>query len=218
MTFFVNLNMKNAENMTKDKLEIIESALENYVKVRGKLPCPSSRTESFESANLGLDSDCTLLSAPAGTVDFLSADSDIRIGAIPVRELNLDKDLLFDGWRNRFTYAVAKDLAKTSESFRDFSPTGLGALTIKDKNGNTINSKNNVAYVITSHGPKGLGAFNIGGVQRTACPTPIGGENCNDDDVFIDAFLYPTHDNPNMVKWKTRNYLIKSTALIAPLS
>lgn len=207
------------EKTTFDRMDKIESALQQYLRTNGTLPCPANRTLSLNNASLGTPTDCTLPSA-TGTTDVGASSSAIRIGAIPIAVLNLDRNIIFDGWTNRFTYAVVKNLATTPTAYRTYSATGSGPFTIRDKNTNQINISTDIAYIIISHGEKGNGSYHIEGAQIKACGATLESENCNNDNIFVDAEYYSTPNSSyydDILRWKTRSRLIKTSKLAIAL-
>ncbi len=217
--YFVNMSKGDLEKETNAKIQEIEAALNKYVQTNGYLPCPASREDALTSSNLGVSTDCTLGSA-TGTTDVTNASTTIRIGAVPVATLGVDRNYIFDGWKNRFTYIVVKSLATTSSSFKSYAASGTGPIIIQDKNANQTNVSNDVSYVLISHGMKGYGAYNIDGTVIKACGAALESQNCNDDYTFVDSDYFPTENTSyfdDVLKWKTRSNLIKSSGLAIAL-
>lgn len=219
ITFFFNAVKADKENITIARLDQIEEALGNYLRKNGTLPCPARRVDSLVSSTLGVAADCSTI-VPLGILNITTPSSPIRIGAVPVRALELDNNIMFDGWNNKFTYAVIADLAVSSNAFQTFEPIGVGSFIIRDKNANQINISNDVSYVILSHGEKGIGSYNINGIQIKSCGTALESENCNDDYIFTDAKYYADANSSyydDILRWKTRSRLIKSNNLAIAL-
>jgi type II secretory pathway pseudopilin PulG len=219
LTFFFNVVKADKEKITIAKLDQIEEALGKYLRKNGTLPCPASRLDSLVSSTLGVATDCSI-TVPLGILNITTPSSPIRIGTVPVRALELDSNTIFDGWNNKFTYAVIADLAISSNSFKTFAATGVGSFIIRDKNSNQMNISNDVSYVILSHGEKGIGSYSINGIQVKACGVTLEAENCNDDYIFTDAKYYATANSSyydDILRWKTRSRLIKSNNLAIAL-
>ena len=81
-----------------ERIDLINKAVKDFYIKNGRLPCPASRTDAVNSANFGVETDCSLSSAPAGTTH--TAFANIRLGVIPVRTLNLPDTFMFDVYNN----------------------------------------------------------------------------------------------------------------------
>lgn len=177
---------------TEVRLEIIKEALEQYLSVNRRYPCvarldiepgevPAPGTENFGRE---VNPDCTA-GVIAGTQRAPSAVPTIRIGAVPVRSLNLPDDIAFDGWGRRFTYAVTEDLASVGGATGTLYTNNGGVISISDSTRSTF--VNDAHYVLVSHGRTGEGAYSYGGNEISVCPnmTTLDGENCDDDEEFM---------------------------------
>lgn len=194
---------------TNSELDKIQSALDTFVAKNGYVPCPATRTAAVASATYGVATDCTA-SAPAGTVDVGSGSAQIRIGVVPTRTLDLNDSDMLDGWNNRITYVVIKQLAQNGTNFTSYSNTTADSIIINDSNGNRINAPladdNHVVYLLISHGRSGHGAYNSNGASFIACGSFVDSENCNNNNIFIDTNYNPNtaHLFDNIIRWKSR--------------
>jgi len=113
----------------------------------------------------------------------------VRIGAVPVRTLNIPDDFSGDAWANRITYAVTESMA--TDGLYDRTQ---GAISVIDSAGNSvINPVDSAHYVLVSHGFDGAGAYVMEGVVGSACDAAtLDGENCNQDSVFRRTMLMGT--------------------------
>ena len=103
---------------------------------------------------------------------------------------------MYDGWQNRFSFAVVKELAFSASNFSDYS-TGVttGVIQILDNDGTQItdvNADTVVAYAIISHGKDKKGAVTRAGSVAVPCGTPgvdeLDADNCdNADAIFRDS-------------------------------
>jgi len=243
LTMFFEQTKNELINNTEDKIKVVEEAIHSYVALHGHLPCPANRFTALEVFDFGLETSCDTelpLDIPdvgglggligglgdilglgeitdlLGLHDIALLNTSVRIGTIPTNALGLDKSYAYDGWRNRFTYAVVKELANSSDEFRGFS-SSEPSLIIRDINGNQINQSNDTAYVILSHGQHGFGAITLSGLLPKVCAVASITENCNDDNIFLDAKFLPNDDSASYVRWATRSQLIKSTKLAISL-
>jgi len=176
---------QEAIDVTQQKLDRIEKAIIAYQNLNGHIPCPASRTEAPSSANFGTATDCSLASA-TGTDEYSTGSTAVRIGAAPTRTLGLPDDVMFDGWKNRFTFAVIKNLAQTDDLFDSYSGTNY-VISVIDSSGTEIGqpAPSQIAYVLVSHGQNGNGAYNYQGSSNFTCVASINDEeNCDSDAVF----------------------------------
>lgn len=165
-------------NTTTERLDLINAAIQQYLNVNKKLPCPAPLDAQPDTAEFGIEvnsTDCRT-AAYAGTFRAGGAGSEIRIGAIPVRSLNLPDQFVADGWKARYTYAVTEALASEG-SFRQDG----GKIAVVDSNNNTVVSPAGSAqYVIISHGENKSGAYDISGIALGGCNAGALEEiNCN---------------------------------------
>ena len=183
---------------TNDKLATVDDALQAYLKINGFYPCPAPNNAQPETANFGRSVDCSSAAVAGETEDDPSnrtvwdptsgapADTDIRIGSVPTRTLNLPDDYAFDSWGRRISYAVSETLAMAGQYNRDH-----GGVTIVDSNGFSVTTPNDGAhYVLLSHGESGMGGVpRNGGARLEDCTTTteLDSENCDDDSEFIDT-------------------------------
>ncbi len=195
-----HVDVKKIET-TREKLVVIQKALNLYATLNKALPCPASKTAAPDSANFGLASDCT--AAPVAGVTQIGTDPNyVRVGAVPVRALNLPEAMMFDSWNNRFTYAVTR--AATGAALAD------GIISVTDANNNPVTSPaSSAVYVVFSSGKDGKGTHNRNGVATSACATGAkDGENCDGDIIFRDTAI---NDGDNaslyfddLVLWRTK--------------
>ncbi len=206
---------------TAEKLRVIEDALERYVMVAGNLPCPAERDPLPNTGTFGTATDCSA-AAPAGVTDVstdgaITAD-DIRIGVLPVRELNLPDFYMYDAWNSRFTYVVVKDLAIDQATFDAYSKPATNGIEIRDSAAGTIiigasTGNQLAAYLIVSHGDDKKGATPKSGGTASTCTAGHGDEeNCNNDNIFVDKSVALSASTDaaffdDLVLWKAK-YLI----------
>ena len=184
---------------TQNKIATITNALNIYYAQNKRLPCPATgsvtnATTAFSAGQNGFAleiyagfCDATVTpansAAPTGTKRYLGSDGNanhnIRQGTLPTRVLGLPDDMMYDGYGNKFTYAVTEQFTTSAVA---------GQITINDGN-TTTNPPNPIvglyaasagaAFVIVSHGNDGAGAYTQGGTQ-IACNAnkTADAENC----------------------------------------
>ncbi|TAE81908.1 MAG: type II secretion system protein [Alphaproteobacteria bacterium] len=184
------------------KLMAIDAALRRYVVSAGELPCPAARTLTVNDANFGRESDqdCASATAPLGTVDV--GNSTIRIGSVPVRELNLPDGMMFDAWDRQITFMMVKSLAM-NDALRTASAvtapiahtgSGWGGIRVVNALGHDVFDRRDpaiaprhfIAYALISHGENRGGARTKQGTPHIGCPTiSRDAMNCDDSDHMI---------------------------------
>ena len=157
------------EIITVDKkIKAINTALDIYISNNNYLPCPANGDIAPSDANFGVSTDCTI--APtSGVVDIddvngSATDDDVRIGVLPIKELGLKANMMFDEWGNRFTYMVHKDLTNAA-NYAAYPASSNGGIIVQDGAAAQLNS-GAVPYLVMSHGKDGRGAYTKAGVYN----------------------------------------------------
>ena len=188
--------------LTEDALKDIQQAMVNHRKLYGHFPCPAPLDMTVDEEDFGRATDCTDDSPGSGVIDIdgeRGTDS-VRLGALPVRELNLSRRSAVDAWENKLLYGVTRNLA-TNE--RDFIQN-MGDMTVLGGSMaspySLTTNRGDVAWVVVSYGGNALGAIPragtavaqaCGSVFATAMPEDT---NCDNDHEFRDV---PRNTEPN---------------------
>ena len=102
------------QTSTRDKIEVIHNALQNYYRVYGRLPCPSDYTLATNNANWALEANSPTAGdeCRGGTIvaNRTNMDTNVVFGGFPVRTLGIEDQMAFDGWESAFVYYVDKRL------------------------------------------------------------------------------------------------------------
>ena len=165
-------NKRNSE--TTNKLNIIEHTLKLYVQTYGHLPCPSGGAISNTDVKFGVGNlidqgggvyVCEdTLSNVEDTIGAVTLEVDtFSKGVVPVRDLNLADDMMFDAWGRRITYIVENKFV-SPQQFATRPPGSLHIYNSYDVNANPI--VDDAIMVIISHGKSGHGAWNKFGTTR----------------------------------------------------
>lgn len=172
---------KQRLDTTQSVMLLTETAIGGFRSLYGRYPCPASPTARPGDADYGYE-DCSGASLTTATsVRTGLAQTDIWIGSVPFRQMNLSEKSAQDGYGNRLTYAVTRALTDDAT----FDPN-IGGLTIDggEDGESVVTPPHSGHFIVISHGPNGAGAVTRDGVAL-ACP---GGraetENCNGDHVF----------------------------------
>ena len=165
----------NEVKTTKNRMQVIEAAITSFYNANGRLPCVASLTDTETAGTFGTESvpDCSSGATPAGTFKRKGStgSNKVRVGAIPVRTLNLPDQDMTDAWNNRFVYAVSGDLASTIAAT---VASGSGAITVQDSGGNDVALPSGTAqYVLLSLGQDGVGAYSADGKLETPCSAGV---------------------------------------------
>ncbi len=222
-------------NITNERLDAIEDAIRRHSFALGYLPCPAESTPLPGEATYGVSANCTGIGAPpvgiasAGTV---GASDEVWIGGIPTRTLNLANSIMYDGWQNRFSYAVVRQLAQDAASYEAYTaPNDSGIIQITDFEGDQVTDANAdtvVSYAIVSHGKDGKGAISRAGTIPNGCTdgaaTPtLDDENCDNDAIILDTRINDSNSitanyYDDIVRWRTKHFMLpaKGSALITP--
>ena len=171
------------QKTTRENMQAVKLALQNFVGRTGRLPCPAVHTDAEAAATFGVEAPnpgtCT------GTVDLESGLA--RFGTLPWKTLGLSATSALDGSYNQFSYAVTRTATSTN-----LTTAGVmrGTLTVHTAapttnglpaTGNQINSCSTTAgdnscnllasVIIISHGRNGLGAYTGAGTAVGSLPT-----------------------------------------------
>lgn len=198
-SYLLNFHTLAQQKDMRNRMSLITEAVQEFLEVNGRVPCPASITAAIDTANFGREvSDATTLcnAVTAGSGIFVSGSGANRVvhGAVPVRTLNLPDDYHFDAFGNRFTFAVTANQATTGLTFSDND----GAIIVNDSAGNAIVPDATAippipgaTFIIVSHGRNRHGGFTVEGAEYGPCNDGTTNEqqNCNDNRTFVDTML-----------------------------
>ncbi|MBZ0140057.1 MAG: hypothetical protein K8H87_09830 [Pseudorhodoplanes sp.] len=175
--------------VTDHRLTVVEDALNNHVAANIRYPCVAPLTAQRDTPEYGQEVSCVSAAAPGTFSAIGRAGINVRIGAVPVRNLGLPDEYAQDAWGRNFLYAVTGTLAIDETTYIE----GDGAVLVRDSQDNSLlTPPGTAAYVLLSHGADAAGAYYPdAGVLATSCdPAALDGENCNDDATFRDTLLW----------------------------
>lgn len=207
---------QNKADVTRLRLDAIEDAIYRQAMLGGYLSCPAPNDVQPDDSSFGVATDCSTAVA-SGVSENGSGANLVRIGAVPVRSLNLPQEYAFDGWNNRFTYMVIRNMAlQSSSSISGYVTTSTtGVIQVLDGNSNQVTpatTANVIPYVVISHGKDAKGAYNLKGTQAVACGSATkDAENCDGDVVVMDTRVQDSTTDANYffdyVRYKTSVHL-----------
>ncbi len=180
----------------------IRKALDNYIALNGRLPCPAPMNANVDTPEIGLavgsGGGCDSLAVFSGISSTTGRDGHrVQIGAVPTRSLNLPDSVGLDGWSKRLVYAVTANYTTAAANFKKNN----GAITLKDgdKADGSPNyvtaAPGNAIYVLLAPGSDNRGAYNIDGDLLEACESgTFAGENCDFNNATFNLSLNRSFD------------------------
>ena len=184
---YQNYDIITADQKSVDYSREVEAALKNFVAMEGRLPCAAPLNAAPDDADFGKEAPgpCEGAALADGTYRMTGrAGMQVRVGAVPVRTLNIPDKMMMDGYGRRYVYAITEKLAspgadvKTDEgAIYLMTDDGGGAQSISDQSGLII-------YALMSPGDDDRGAFDEQGKLIQACESGTkAGNNC----AFLDT-------------------------------
>jgi prepilin-type N-terminal cleavage/methylation domain-containing protein len=172
-----------------------------------QFPCPADPRLGPGEAGYGLESrsppkidpsDPALgpcdASWPGGTSG--SGSTTVYHGAVPFLDLGLTADQTIDPYKNRFSYSVSKTVSDPDAYKLGRKPEGAIEVERYKMDGTPDTSISNVSFVLVAAGPTGEGAYGVASNSLTPCNNSArDGENCDGDNVFVDANDYRVNKN-----------------------
>lgn len=217
---------------TKDKLDMLEKALANFVKLNYRLPCPANHILTLSSTNYGIEQ---CLAPPAtstvangslpkdgnGNVIYscsTAAANNIIGGMIPFKTLNLPKEFGIDGWGNKIMYNVTLGLSSDPNNTNvipyndNFAYCNMGLITV---NGPANSARATAAaYTLISYGANGYYGY-----PESSSAAKIASNNTDEQvnraiasQTYIQA--EPTSTFDDIVRYKMRWQIIREAGAI----
>jgi len=141
--------------VTQKRMERIQKALHSFAATHDRLPCPADGATKKDGVNFALE-----LRQPVGTG---ACSITSQHAALPWRTLGIPFEESLDGWGRKISYQVCGDIsgpgATVSNADRHIDPydprNSCFGFSVK----NFGTEKKQVAWVLISHGPSGVGAW-----------------------------------------------------------
>lgn len=165
---------------TNENIEAVTAALGTFRGLYGRYPCPASLTALRGSVEYGRESNCsdTSINGSAATncVDGICIQNSVRtvqipgtpasappvtitprvrVGTLPFRQLGLDENLMYDGYNNKFIYAVTERLATVD----GYDPNDGGIGIVNEAGTSAITPADSAHFFLFSTGANERGAF-----------------------------------------------------------
>ena len=219
MSVMTSSHNKSNINVAHDNIKKIKEALEIYVRVNHKLPCPAplidikAKTSTYAVAG-GSDGSCSI-----SGIYTSASQTNLVYGMAPVQTLNLSMDTSEDGSGNKIAYVVDKRFTDSSAFVGDI----LGSIQVKEAIDDTLtrNNTSEAIYLLISNGINQSGSF---GVNSSIQNIAVGGDyetynyavpnNPTDVSAVFDSQFYVNDLSgdifDDVIYYETRNNLIVS--------
>ncbi len=204
----VLVKRKNYEG-TGGAMDLVESAMNDFLQSEGRYPCPADITLASSDVNIGVFSGADNISsgeeacppalpdangpaigacvdgicrAAGRDADGVPGGDSILIGGVPYATLGITEDQTHDGWNRKLTYVVTESM--TNGAYNE----DWGAISVQDENAESLISEvDSQSYLLVSHGINGLGGHTVQGVQVGPCANEgFEIENCDNDNIFVE--------------------------------
>lgn len=119
-TFSGGLVAQQRREITRQRLQGVDTALALFVAQNKRLPCPANGQLASSNGSAGVEN-----------LSSSTCANDQAHGVVPWRALGLAEQDVTDGWGNRFTYRVATAFVQTgSMNFTRCDPAGASTATL----------------------------------------------------------------------------------------
>lgn len=165
---YQNYDVIVSDQKSVDNTREIENALKNFLAMEGRLPCPAPLNAAPDSANFGKeDATCLGGAVLAGTYRAIGrSGATVRVGAVPVRTLNISDKMMMDGYQRRYVYAVTEKLASPTADMK----IDEGAIYLNNQNGDPVSDQSgHIIYAVMTAGNDDRGSFDAQGQLVEAC-------------------------------------------------
>lgn len=173
-------------------IEKIQLALEQYYAENDHYPCPADGSLAIDSDNFGKGAGSGTAACTA--MNFSTVDSTpIRVGVVPIKDIGLNTEDMFDEWGNRITYAVSQAMTSSSASSNCGNIIVLKAYDdTKDPDAQSSADlfTRTASYVVMSHGKDGIGAYPFEGGSRIAATDLGGGDYVDSEEQQLNHHVY----------------------------
>lgn len=160
---------------TDSNMFTVKAAVDQYYMLNGSYPCPADPTLSPDDATYGASV------APCDT------GADPVVGAVPFKDIRVPVSATLDGYKNKLTYAVSRNLVNPA-TFNNGGTLDLRQLKKVAGTPVTFTDEADTGghFVLISHGRDGMGAYTADGNQPNPCVAgSVESENCDNDKVFL---------------------------------
>jgi len=212
---------------TNARIDAIEQALQVFVLINQRLPCPSDNSASFNSTSYGVEATAGAGGCAGTNFGITTGINTIYGGGVPTKTLGLDDKYMSDSWNRRFTYVVDDQFVNsiTTNTICDGGSAAYHTKCFKQSTGGTVVIKtattsgtqiaSNAVYALISHGPNGNGAWTYaaGGARLAASSDTdeknnAGNDSGTFDGIFIQKENTSTFDD--IVRYSTKSTITEA--------
>jgi hypothetical protein len=200
---------------TTDKIEEVYKAIGKFILTYKRLPCPASLNLIDSDPMFGIERFNNSGGCVSTSENGVFNSSNIFVGTIPVKSLDLSFDMAKDDFGSKLTYVIDHRFAFPFQEVPNFSNASFGtvenlnSITVSEKflsvNRN-INAQN--ILVIISHGLNKFGAYNYNSTVQNGNSTDAD-ENTNK--TIGSSFVKSSANSEifdDIVFFKTRNQIV----------
>lgn len=172
------------------KIERVVGAIRSYKSLTGHYPCPAPLDVARDSNKYGYPLACNTpafaASVPSNSCgEGICVETSIRsditnrrlvYGAVPFRVLQMDERDSIDSYNTRIAYVVTESMTDVT-TFNE----RLAGIAVRDEDNTPMSDPDGgIGFIIISHGPNKVGAFDFGGNIVNDCTgTGRDIDNCN---------------------------------------
>lgn len=213
-------------NYPKQQTELnfltIRNALDNFVALNNRLPCPTNPSLALDSPNYAMEAcECDLVHSNTTTSAICPSGNYIG-GGVPVSSLNLPTKFMYDGFGNKIFYAVTEGMVGANNSCQYGIPSTIynlencnqGIIPVIDEYNNAVMT--NAAYILHSTGKSKAGAWKADGT-RYLPPDPTLVEYKNYEATSTGGpfvLISLTKENSNIIHYENKAAILYRTAIL----
>ena len=165
---------------TEARLARIDTALQNYRKTYGYLPCPADRETAISDAAYGKEGRDGLGNCTSG-IEILTTAPALYHGMVPVRDLNLPLTYAVDAYGSKFNYIVTEKLTYSTHYAVTADGITVRSGRLESTCSTLCSDMGTAAYFVFSPGYDRRGGISPRGSMNADCVSLM------DHDMKIDA-------------------------------
>ena len=184
MTVGKGLTDAAKQRASNDTMDAIDRAIETYVKLNNRLPCPGDATLTEASANFGKEAQSPTQNlgdlCRNGSISSMYVGGETVAGSLPVAALGFPNSMARDPWDGLILYYVDRRMT-AMDAFTTYNMADqiVGDISVGDLSGAARTTK--AIYAVVSQGANTLGAFVKTGGQRGTSTDSLEQENYDFD-------------------------------------
>ena len=202
--FQMSITAKSHVVKTINRMEVLESAINQYIMENQQLPCPAPLKMRTNDLGNGIESRSGSYCLSNPTTGIFENSDGIFYGMIPAKTLGLSSEYMLDAWLSKIIYVMdGKYAGKLG-----FMNSGGESITIKDSSGEIVTDR--AIYLMISTGKNTNGSFREN-FQRNINENYSDKINVATDDSFSKIFMKETLDVgfDDMVMYRSKDEIIR---------